>query len=371
MGRKTAAATAARLTTPVPRTPPIPASDFVSFGVTTLNLAVAGRTSGGLPKGKYLYFVGDSSSGKTWFSLGVAAELARNKHFDDYRIIYDASENGALMDIPAYFGDRLAGRLEPPRGTRDNPQYSRMVEEMYYNLDAALDEGPCLYIEDSFDALLAEADDEKFGEARSAFEKTLEDGKERDLSGSYGTAKAKTHSNNINRVVQRLQETGSILVGVSQTRDKIGGMGYGPQKTRAGGKALRFYAHVEIWTSVRGPIKVTKLGKEREVGNLLQLDVQKNRITGWEGKIEVPFLRKLGLDDLGCCVDFLVGEKHWKKADKGSKITAPEFRFEGTRDALLAKIEGEDAERELQLLVGDVWRKIEEACLPGRKPRYG
>jgi len=359
----------ARLSTPTPRVPPIPPADFVSLGLTVPNLAISGRTNCGIPKGKYLYYVGDSSSGKTFFSLGMAAELARNNHFDNYRIIYDASENGALMDVPLYFGQALADRLEPPRGTREEPIYSRTVEEFYFNLDAAMDVGPCLYIEDSMDALIAAEDEERFVDARAAYEKAIETGKPApEVSGTYGMGKAKANSRNINRIVQRLQETGSILVVISQTRDKIGGH-IPNQKTRGGGRALRFYAHVEIWTSVRGPIRVTRVGKEREIGSMLQLDIQKNRISGWEGKITVPFLRKLGLDEMGSLTNYLIDEGHWEKSKSG-KITAPEFKFEGTAEALIGHIEETGAERELQLLVGDVWHKIEAACAPVRKSRY-
>lgn len=359
-----------RLLAKTPRVPPIPPGDFLSLGMTLPNLAVSGRTNCGIPKGAYLYYVGDSSSGKTFFSLGMAAELCRNRKFDNYRIIYDASENGALMDVPTYFGDALAERLEPPRGTREEPVYSRTVEDFYFALDAAMDAGPCLFVEDSMDALLAAEDEERFGESRVAYEKAYESGKDAPAqSGTYGVAKAKTNSKNINRVVQRLKETGSILVVISQTRDKIGGGPFAPTRTRGGGRALKFYAHVEIWTSVKGPIKVNRMGKEREIGSMLQLDIQKNRISGWEGKIQVPFLRKLGLDDMGSLVAYLLDEGHWEK-NKSGKISAPEFKYEGTADALIGHIENEGAERELQLLVGDVWQRIEAACAPARKSRY-
>lgn len=352
-----------RLTDRSPRNPSIHPDDLLSFGLTRLNLAVAGRTTGGIPKGKYIYFVGDSSSGKTWFVHQILAEAARNSFFDKYRFIYDASENGALMDVEYYFGRKLADRIVPPKGTVEEPKYSSTVQEMYYNIDDALDEGPCIFVEDSMDALLAEEDEEKFQEQKTAFEK----GKE--TTGSYGVAKARVNSSNINRVVKRLEETGSILILISQTRDKIGGVGY-QTKTRSGGKALRFYAHVELWTSLKGPIKKTVMGKEREIGNLIQIDVQKNRLTGWEGKIEVPFYRSFGLDEVGSCIDFLVEEKHWKKADKGGKIIAADFEFEGSREDLIKTIEQNGDERELQLLVGAVWKKIEDASAVLRKPRY-
>lgn len=356
----------AALAADTPRVPPIDPADYLSTGACLFDLAVSGRPDGGIAKGQYVYFVGDSSSGKTWWAFQLAAELCRNPAFADYRIVYDASENGALMDLPTYFGTALAERIEPPRGTRDAPEYSQTLQDMYHAIDDALDAGPCLFIEDSMDALLDQSDEEQFEKEKAA----AKAGKE--ATGSYGMGKAKTNSRNINRVVQRLRETGSILVLISQTRDKIGGMFPG-QKTRGGGKSLRFYAHVEVWTSAGKPITVTHNGKPREIGKHLVLDVQKNRLTGWEGKITVPHLRAVGIDDLGASVDYLVDEGHWTVAEKKGKrpaVVAPEFQHDGSRESLIAKIEEEGGEAELRRIVAGVWRGIEAAVAPRRKPRY-
>lgn len=354
-----------QLTAPKPG--PIPATNFLSLGLTTLNLAVAGRAFGGIPKGHFIYYVGDSSSGKTWTAFQILAEAARNHNFDNYQLIYDPSENGALMDVERYFGKKAAARIRPPRGTVAIPRACQTVREFYYELDAAMDRGPVIWVEDSMDALLEEGDEEKFEAAKDKHLK----GKEDDGAGSYGTGKAKVNSGNINRVIHRLQETGSILVMISQSRDKIGGMFPG-QKTRSGGRALRFYAHVEIWTAPGEDIKknVPEHG-ERIVGRYVRMDIQKNRITGYDGKITVPFYRSLGFDDTGACVDFLIEEGHWKKADSGSKISAPEFGMEFTREKLIQKIEDlEDGVYTLRKTCAAVWREIEEASRIVRKPRY-
>jgi hypothetical protein len=201
-------------------------------------------------------------------------------------------------------------------------------------------------------------------------------------------AKAKTNSQNIKRYVSRLRDDGSILIVLSQTRDKVNSF-IPNQKTRAGGKALRFYAHVEVWTSVVGRLTKKYQGKELVNGTLIQMEVQKNRQSGWEAtKITVPFYKGHGFDDVGGCIDFLVDWRHWatsakededvppKKGRKGPRkkaggtIVAPEFSFTGTRDALAVKIQEDGDERELRLLVQEVWDEIEAACAVKRKPRY-
>jgi RecA/RadA recombinase len=347
---------------------PIPEEDWLSTGMTVLNLAITGRPFHGIPKGKAMHFVGDSSSGKSWFSLNLFAEAAQNKQFDGYRFVFDNAENGALMDVERYFGASTAKRIRPPAGSRDEPVYSETIEQFYFHADAALDRGPCIYVLDSMDALNANDDEHLFEAQREAFE----NGKASD-KGSYGMAKAKANSNHIKRVVRKLRTTGSILVVISQTRDKIGGSIPG-LKTHSGGRATKFFAHVQLWTSVRGPLTKPINGIEREVGSTIRVDIQKNRLSGWEGKIELPFYRSLGFDDLGSCVDYLYSEGHWEgtktKAGKLTKITAPEFEFEGKPEALIAKIEEENSERELRMLVANVWDGIEEQIKVVRKPRY-
>lgn len=375
-------AVADRLSAKTPRTQPIPPGDFLSTGCTLLNLAFSGHPDRGVPKGTYLYLVGDSGSMKTWLCLASFAEAARNKNFADYQFVYDGSENGALMDVPRYFGHKVAARIRPPYGTPDAPVYSETVQQFYAHLDLAVRRGPCIYVCDSMDGLNDDADEERF----EAEVKKYDTGKG-EVPGSMGMAKAKTNSRNINRAVQSLRRTGSILIVVGQTRDKIGGHIPG-LKTRGGGRALKFYAHLEAWTSVRGSLSrfQTRNGvrREREFGSRIRIDVQKNRVCGWEGKIDVPFIKGHGIDDVGACVDFLVDEGWWKKAKKsgqncdragdnegdGGRVSAPEFEFEGTKEELIQKIEADGDEFDLTRLTARVWAEIVSSSTPPRKPRY-
>jgi RecA/RadA recombinase len=353
----------AALKSDVPRKPPIGTGDWLSLGCTVLNLAVSGRATGGIARGQCLRYVGDSSSGKTWFALNLFAEASLSKHFKDYRFIFDNAENGAYMDVLEYYGPGVAGRLEEIN--------SDTVEEFYYTLHKAQKAGrPFIYVLDSMDALDSEADEAAF-ESNSALH---DEGKP--PKGTYGMAKAKSNSQNIRRSIRSLRESGSVLVILNQTREKVNtGLPF-PVKTYAGGRALKFYGHVELWTSISEDLtRNVRLRpgaplKKREYGKLLKVDVRKNRVSGWEGQVEVTFLRKHGIDDVGTTVDYLVNEGHWKKAKEGGKIAAPEFRFSGSRDKLVRKVQDEDLERELQLLAQKVWQEIDDLTRVKRKKRY-
>ncbi len=333
---------------------------LLSTGSTLLNLACSDKPNGAYMKGHYYFFVGDSQSGKTWLALSSFAEACRCGDFNDYRLIYDNAEDGALMDLARFFGKKVAARLEPPAKRKGEPVFSDTVESFYYHLHKAMQQGPCFYVLDSMDALQTNDDIEKFEEKKKAWE----EGKE--TSGSYGMSKAKINSTHIREALRLLRDTGSILIIISQTRDNVG-FGF-EKKTRAGGHALRFYATLEIWTSVTGKLHKTVRKKKRQLGITAEARVKKNRVSGKDRSVEIPIYHTYGIDDVGSCIDYLVSEGHWKKS--GAKIDAADLELNGSREWLINQVEEQGLEDELRDIVGDVWREIEEACSIQRKPRY-
>src|SRR6186713_2266183 len=87
----------------------------LSTGSTLLNLGLTDDPFYGLLSGHYYFFVGDSSSGKTWLTMNILAEAAYNPRFASYRLIHDNVEDGALMDVRRFYGKQTARRLEAPR----------------------------------------------------------------------------------------------------------------------------------------------------------------------------------------------------------------------------------------------------------------
>ena len=356
-----------------------PAVGGLSSGLTLLNLALTGRTSYAFLQGCYYLLVGDSASGKTFLALTATAEAAQDENFDKYRLIYDASENGALMNHERFFGKKLAERIEPPQMNKDgSPLHSMLVEDFYLNFKQATKTGPCIYTEDSMDALSARDDVKKTEKQQRAATKG------KDEAGSYGTAKAKLNSSSLRIAHNQCVSTGSILFIVSQTRQNIGfGSQFNP-KTRAGGTSLKFYADAEMWFSIGGKITKRVNGKNRQIGSVLQVKVKKNRHTGREPVVNLHFFPSHGFDDVGTNVAYLVEEGHWVKATKGEEreaktrdvidggltIEAPEFDFKGKQEALVEWIEDNGKEKELRQLVADVWNAIDDQCKVVRKKRY-
>jgi RecA/RadA recombinase len=344
--------------------------DWCNSGLTNLNLACSGHPERGLAKGIYYNYVGDSSAGKTWLLMTNMAEMAKDPKFDRYDLVFDNAENGALMDVRKQFGRKLAGRLRPLGGTRENPKPSRCLEEFYDRLDDLHASGRPYFVGlDSMDVLVPRADLKHLRKTRAASESGKEAG------GSYGTDKAKINSARLRVASARLKETGSILVVISQTRHNIGfGAQFNP-KTMAGGDALKFYARLQLWLSVVGS-ETEKFGSEKvKVGQFVRAKITKNHLSGWEGTLTFPLFKGVGIDDVGACVDYLVSHGHWLKDGKSfnplvGKITVPEWDVKKRREDLVRYVEAMDKEDELRSLVTTVWQEIETKTTLKRKSRY-
>lgn len=346
------------------RTPPIPDEDRLSLGLTVLDVAMSrGRwTDGGTAKGHFIWWVGESESGKTFEGVQLLAMAASNPQFDGYELIYDEAENGALMEVEQFFGSKLAKRLKVVRSTN--------VEDFYYGIYRLLKAGKkIVYVLDSMDALDSRKDVKKFETQQAAYEKQSNGDQPQEVAGTFGTSKAKWNSDNLKRLVDRIKATGSVLMVISQTRDVIGSPF--PTKTTSGGLALRFYAHEQVWTKIVEKLTKKVHGESWEYGTVVEVKVRKNRVSGWHGRVMATFLSDHGFDDLGSSVDFLVKYKAWFKPKKSSRIKTRGFPVQGTREQIVRKCE--DSPRLQSLLRGLVKRtfiKIDEAVTVKRKPRW-
>ncbi len=352
--------------------------DCLSTGSTLLNLACTGRPDVGFPMGHYIYFVGDTDSGKTFFCLTCLAEAVLNKRFEKHRFIYDGGEFGALMDMEKFFGRAVLDRLEPPCVDGDGePVFSETIEGFYFHLGHVLAGGkPCIYILDSMDALSSTYEGKKFDEKEKAFRT------DKEAKGDYGDGKAKVNSSMIRRMLPLIHKTGSILIVINQTRDNPAAGIYESKKTHSGGHALSFYATIKLLSSVKQKIRRQVNNQKRRIGTRVEIKVERSRVTGKERTVVVPIYPSVGIDDLGSCVDFLVDEGHWKRDKSGLINTGGDFAGTGEDvvggggaisarlNELVEYIEENDLGRTLRRLVAKVWNEVETACQVERKPRY-
>lgn len=342
----------------------IPDKNLLKSGYAVLDVHLSGTTRGGYGKGLFIVISGDSSTGKTWLSNTCLAEAVRNPEFDEFELIFDNIENGNLMDLIYFFGDDVAKRWRPPHGTQSEPRYSTTSQDLYGTLTKLLKKDKrFIYIVDSETALFTEQ-----AEVRHEENIKLRD-KGKKTKASMGMEKAKENSDKLRMIVPKLEKHGSMLIMITQVRKQVGVM-YGDDRTRDGGLSLGFYAHVELWTRKMGKIKKEIKGKDRHIGQNIEIDIRKNRINGWLGKVQMPFYFNYGIDEIGGCIDYLVEEKHWKK--KSGYIHAEELDLTLKREDLIKEIEEQGSEGIVRKAVQTCFHAIEKAKRKSinRKPRY-
>ena len=334
----------------------------ISSGSTLVNLACSGTPDFAFYQGHYYYVVGDTGAGKTMHLLTLLAECCKNPDFDDYRLIYDNGEEGALMDMEHFFGSTACSRIEPPRGTPEEPISSFYLEDFYDNVHLALErEKPFVYVLDSMDVLSPKTD----ADHEDAQRKVRLGQSRAKESGSYGTAKARINSSHLRRLISPLQRSKSILVIISQTRDNVNGGLYSPSKIRSGGNALEFYATLVLWYSTSGPINRERGGQKYDIGQKVRVQVKKNRHNGRRRSVTLPIYYEHGIDEVGSMVDYLM-----EKGEESRIFSRLKVKPVRKRDSIIRACDTEEGESVLREVASEVWQEIEEALHTERRKRY-
>jgi len=351
----------------------ISTDNIIPTGSTLLNCACTDNPLGGYGLGKLVNLIGDSSSGKTMLALSCCAEMAMHKRFDDYDFYYDDVEAALEINLEYLFGHQTNDRI-------NMEVVSDTIQDFYGNIVAAIQNGrPFVYILDSLDALTSIEERKRamqMAKDSGKIEVDEEDGKAKKKKGSYKLEKPKLIGEILRVICRDIKDMEALVMPISQTRDNIG-FGF-TDKTRSGGKALKFYSTHELWLSV---LK-TFLRRKRAIGVSTQAKLTKNKLTGKKRSVVFPIFDDYGVDDLSANVDFLLENGIWKmgtvkkanpktkKKPTGRTIKATDFGLEGTKEKIINEIELQSLEYDLQLLVGQTWNDIEEKIRLNRKPKY-
>ena len=220
---------------------------FLPSGCTTLDCALGG----GWAERRVVNIVGDKSSGKTLLVFEAAANFLIN--MEGGRVQYDECESA--------FDPRYLANLGVPIDRINFAERLNTVEDMFDSLnDSIKRKVPTLEIVDSLDALSDKAEmDREFGDA------------------TYGTGKARDLSKLFRMLVRDMERSHLTLMIVSQVRSRIG-MSFGRQTTRAGGRALDFYASQVVYLQHTSTINRTINNVKRPVSYDITAKVDKNKV---------------------------------------------------------------------------------------------
>jgi len=279
---------------------------FVNSGSWALNLALTSNINHAYPIGRVINPVGDFSVGKTL----MACELVNSLWYIEYlmnkkkiKIYYDEPEYAFDLDLGKAFNmplDHIIGLRERIPGFKyakgERPfKTSKTIEDMYNNLiyiseNESKDYDIILYVTDSLDAL------QDAREITHIEKKGVE-------SQDYGGGKARIMSQMFRNCIEGIHNSNIILFIISQIRTNFG-VTFGNKYTRAGGKALDFYASQIFW--LNEVKKITHKDTKMNQGIEVELNITKNKVGERYNKLKFNILSGYGIDNIGSAIDFLL-----------------------------------------------------------------
>ena len=243
---------------------------YVDTGSYIFNGLVSGSIYGGVSRNKITAIAGESSTGKTFFSLAVVKNFL-DSNPDGYCLYFDteAAVNKPLLESRGIDLDRLVViNVVTIEEFRTN---ALKAVDIYLKKDAN-ERKPCLFVLDSLGMLSTEK------EIRDA----LDDKQVRDMTKSQLVKGA------FRMLTLKLGQANIPLIVTNHTYDVIGS--YVPTKEMGGGSGLKYAASTIIYLTK----KKEKDGKE-VIGNIIKAKTHKSRLSKENKTVEI----RLFYDDRG------------------------------------------------------------------------
>ena len=246
-------------------------ADFIDTGSHIFNALVSGSIYGGVPSNKITAIAGESSTGKTFFCLGIVQHFLDSN--PDAGVIYFESESAIskqMIEDRDIASDRM---LIVPVATIEQfrTQACRILDN--YVEQPEDKRQPLMFVLDSLGMLSTEKEI-----ADVAADKQVRDmTKSQLIKGAFRVLTLKLGKANVPMLV------------TNHTYDVIGS--YVPTKEMGGGSGLKYASSTIIYLSK----KKEKDGTE-VVGNIIKCKTQKSRLTKENSQIETRLYYDKGLD---------------------------------------------------------------------------
>ena len=246
-------------------------ADFIDTGSHIFNALVSGSIYGGVPSNKITAIAGESSTGKTFFCLGIVQHFLDSN--PDAGVIYFESESAISKQMIEDRGIASDRMLIVPVATIEQfrTQACRILDN--YVEQPEDKRQPLMFVLDSLGMLSTEKEI-----ADVAADKQVRDmTKSQLIKGAFRVLTLKLGKANVPMLV------------TNHTYDVIGS--YVPTKEMGGGSGLKYASSTIIYLSK----KKEKDGTE-VVGNIIKCKAQKSRLTKENSQIETRLYYDKGLD---------------------------------------------------------------------------
>ena len=266
---------------------------FIDTGSYIFNALLSGSIYGGIPNNKITAIAGETSTGKTFFCLGMVQHFLESN--PDAGVIYFESESAISKQMIEDRGIDSNRMLLVPVTTVQEFRLQSIKILDKYNEQTAEERKPLMFVLDSL-GMLSTSKEVEDSEA----------GKEtRDMT------RAQVVKSIFRVLTLKLGKANVPLIVTNHTYDVVGA--YIPTKEMGGGSGLKYAASTIVYLSK----KKEKDGKE-VVGNIIRCKTQKSRLTKENSDVETRLFFDRGLDRYYGLLE--LGEKYGVFERKGNRI---------------------------------------------------
>jgi len=217
---------------------------------------------GGLPFGRMVEIYGKPGGGKsvtTHHAARVAAALGCIVVLID---VEGTADRERLAAIGVDISKVLVKQPDEEKGIRLTvEEIGTTIETTLQVFKAKYPDTPVVYIWDSV------------GQTPSIVEL------DKDFGDQNVGARAKAITQFVTKVAPQISESKSLLIGINQIRDNIGGNQMFPTVNVPGGKSWEHYASLRLEIKKKGAIEKTVKGKKEKLGHLMGVKTQKSKVS--------------------------------------------------------------------------------------------
>ena len=272
---------------------------FIDTGSYTLNALLSGSIYGGLPGNKVTALAGESSTGKTFYALGIANNFLRTN--EQAGVIYFETEGALNKEMLVERGiDTKRFMIVPVSTVQEfRTQATKILDA--YEKTSKKDRPPLMFFLDSLGMLSTSKE----------MEDTLEGKDTRDMT------RAQLIRGAFRVLSLKLAKLDVAMVVTNHTYAVVGA--YMPTKTMGGGDGLKYAASTIVFLSKSQDKDGTEV-----IGNIIKCKLEKSRFTREKSMVETKLSFTKGLDRYHGLTDLAVEAGIWKA--QGGRIEVHDGR---------------------------------------------
>jgi len=272
-----------------PKKRPIKPNVYIPSGSSLVDLACTDTLKGFCTAGHSVNFIGDRNSGKTALALGCMAET-EFRHTGYFDLKFMDFENAYNFDDKKLYGEKFHKRFDL---LLPENKLEWAIENVATRIVDDCKTGPQFIVLDSADGMKPIVEIQEILDGKPI------------VAQPYGGPRSKAMTAFFRTVCPAIAHSGSFMIVLSQAKANMGFDAQFVPKYRAGGKALAFYAHVEMWLAPMGAIYASKL----KIGAWTKAKIARSKCNGKSRTVEFPIMPAYGIDDLRGNLRWLVEKK--------------------------------------------------------------